>query len=173
MRQPKLFETGMDKGADFSPCRTWRYALWRTWDDTLPVIAFCCLNCSSADEKVDDPTVRRCITFSRDWGAGSFIMLNAYAFRSTDPRGLKSAADPVGPNNDKALEYWASRASQIVVAWGVHIEPHRAERVLKIFDREVFCLGVNNDGTPKHPLYIKRSAERIPYRLGMQVEVSR
>lgn len=27
-------------GAVFSECRTWRYGLWRIWDEALPMIAF-------------------------------------------------------------------------------------------------------------------------------------
>ena len=28
----------MVKGAQLSPCRTWRYVLWRIWDPSLPII---------------------------------------------------------------------------------------------------------------------------------------
>jgi hypothetical protein len=42
-----------DKGAIFSPCRTWRYLLWRNWDLSLPACAFIGLNPSTADETLN------------------------------------------------------------------------------------------------------------------------
>ena len=39
-----------DAGAEFSPCRKWRYLLWRRWDRTKPVANFLMLNPSTADE---------------------------------------------------------------------------------------------------------------------------
>ncbi len=44
----------MDKGAQLSPCRTWRYSLWRIWNPSLPVLAFVGLNPSD-----DTLTLRR------------------------------------------------------------------------------------------------------------------
>ena len=52
--------------AKFSKDRIYRYALWRIWDDTLPKLLFIGLNPSTADETNDDPTMRRCIRFSKD-----------------------------------------------------------------------------------------------------------
>ena len=40
----------MNKGAEFSPCKKYRYKLWRIWDDTLPLVMFIGLNPSTADE---------------------------------------------------------------------------------------------------------------------------
>jgi hypothetical protein len=44
------------KGATFSPDRAYRYKLWRTWDQSLPTLAFVMLNPSTADEEQLDPT---------------------------------------------------------------------------------------------------------------------
>jgi hypothetical protein len=55
----------MKKGAVISKDEKYRYALWRVWDDSKPVVMFVCLNPSSADAEVDDYTVRRCIAFSK------------------------------------------------------------------------------------------------------------
>ena len=47
--------------AHFSKNRIYRYALWRTWDESKPKVLFVGLNPSTADEIQDDPTIRRCI----------------------------------------------------------------------------------------------------------------
>jgi hypothetical protein len=51
------------------------------------------LNPSTADERQDDPTIRRCIRFARDWGHGGLVMANVFPFRSTQPKGLLDADD--------------------------------------------------------------------------------
>src|SRR5271157_168450 len=90
-------------GATFSLCRTWRYKLWRRWSAAVPMVTFIGLNPSTADEINDDPTVRRCLGFARRWGFGGMSMLNVFAYRSTNPRALRAATDPVGPRNGAAL----------------------------------------------------------------------
>ena len=78
-------ESGMSESIDprtfrqciFSPCRRYRYTLWREW--TLPIeqwdpsryAVFIGLNPSTADELVNDPTIRRCIDFANRWGYGA------------------------------------------------------------------------------------------------------
>lgn len=52
-----------EKGAQFSDCRMYRYALWRVWAQGDGCITFIGLNPSTADENKDDPTIRRCIGF--------------------------------------------------------------------------------------------------------------
>src|SRR4028119_2392792 len=91
------------RGAIFDPTRTYRYALWRTWDAARPPVAFVLLNPSTADARRDDPTIRRCANFARTWGFGGLEVVNLFAFRATHPTDLKCAADPVGPQNDVHL----------------------------------------------------------------------
>lgn len=78
------------------------------------------LNPSTADELLDDPTIRRCVAFARSWGYGALCMTNLFAFRATDPDVMKSADDPVGPENDQHLQDLANGASVVIAAWGVH-----------------------------------------------------
>lgn len=114
--------------AVFSPCRRYRYRLERELGalaSTRGAVAFVGLNPSTADETVDDPTIRRCMRFARDWGFRRLVMANAYAWRSTDPAGLWTALDPVGPDNDAHLEAIAGDVELVVVAWGKHARPDR------------------------------------------------
>lgn len=151
----------VNSGAEFSKCRTWRYALWRQWDwqGYANQVMFIGLNPSTADETEDDPTIRRCIRFAKDWGYGGLIMMNAFAFRATDPNVMKAAADPVGPGNDEALAYRRTQAGMIVAAWGVHCPPEREKRIRQVIGNAVHCLGKTKDGKPRHPLYLRADTQ--------------
>ena len=110
------------------------------------------LNPSTADETEDDPTIRRCISFAKSWGYSSILMMNAYAYRATNPKDMMAADDPIGPKNDDELRDRASGCGLIIAAWGAHCEQHRAEQVHAALGyRAIMCLGVNKNGSPKHP----------------------
>lgn len=158
----------LDSGAIFSPDRTYRYLLWRRWDPTKRICAFIGLNPSTADETDNDPTVRRCIRFARDWGYGTLWMLNAYAFRATDPKVMKrqfSAA--VGPQNDQYILQARYRCGLVIAAWGVHCDELRERSVMATFVTgnadnpfgQLCHLGLTKDGHPKHPLYLRADTE--------------
>jgi hypothetical protein len=77
------------KSAIFSACQTYRYSLTRIWNDKKKPIIFIGLNPSTADENNDDPTIRKCVHYSYQWGFGGLIMVNLFAFRATLPNDLK------------------------------------------------------------------------------------
>jgi hypothetical protein len=163
----ELFPT---TGATFSPCRRYRYRLWRQWGNSLRWLAICGLNPSTADDRNDDPTIRRCMDFAKQWGFSALIMVNAFGFRSTDPVGLLGVEDPVGADSDKHLAEVARLADRFVFAWGRHvllreILPARALRVFTIVrehaTNEIGTFGVNGDGSPKHPLYLARTTQFV------------
>ncbi len=150
--------------AYFSECRTWRYSLTR---EVAPLtgegtVSFIGLNPSTADATTDDPTIRRCIRFARDWGFARLKMLNLYAYRATTPRELKCASDPVGPDNDHVLALAVGFSDLIVCAWGVNADAERAARVLAFYAAP-HCLGVTKDGMPRHPLYVRANARPVPF----------
>jgi len=152
-----------DREVDFSPCRKYRYTLWQWWDRSKGFVQWIALNPSTADDIRDDNTVRRCINFSRGWGYGGFCMTNIFAFRATDPRKMKAQEDPVGPDNDKWLLSVYKDAGLIVTGWGTHGSfLDRDEQVLELLG-QIQCLGVNLDGSPKHPLYLRADTEPILY----------
>jgi hypothetical protein len=142
----------------------YRYILNRTWDKTKPKIAFIGLNPSTADERIDDNTVRKCITVARRDGFGEMTMLNIYAYRSTDPSVLKTHPQPTGDLNDKHIFAECQGASKIVVAWGSHVPDDRHQSLLKLLDGfTLWCFAKNKDGKPKHPLYVSNQAPLILY----------
>lgn len=146
------------KGATFSPCRTWRYRLWRQWGSG-PTFVVIGLNPSTADETQDDPTIRRCIGFARREGCGRLEMLNLFGYRSPYPDDLYGQDDPVGPDNDDTILTVAQTASVVVAAWGAEkIARERAREVqlsLAAVGVPVLCLGRTAGGSPRHPLYLR------------------
>lgn len=147
--------------AIFSTCDRYRYRLERDLGAigaTRGAVAFVMLNPSTADETANDPTVRRCIGFAARWGYTRLIVGNAYAWRSTDPDALWSAADPVGPDNDRHLEQIARDAELVVCAWGAHAKPHRVAAVRHAIERagrQPHALAFTAAGQPRHPLYLR------------------
>jgi hypothetical protein len=156
----------IDRGATFSDCRTYRYNLWRLWDEDGPKLNVIGLNPSTADENVDDPTIRRCIGFAMDWGYGGLVMTNLFAFRSTDPKGLTAVDDPVGPKNDEFLEFWACAGTPLA-AWGAHpMAQGRSLDVIRMLHYlEVECLGFTKGGAPRHPLYVPKTTPRVRFKV--------
>ena len=159
----------MSAGARFSRDRRYRYRLWRRWDPSRPVVAFCMLNPSTADERSNDPTIRRCIGFARDWGYGGVEIVNLFAWRSTDPRELREVHDPVGPRNDAYVAKAAERSGLVVVAWGSHVAVRsRDAEVLELLSSRarLVALGWTRERMPRHPLYLRRDVRPIVVAAG-------
>lgn len=144
--------------AVYSDCEQYRYTLTRVWDPAGRRALFIMLNPSTATEVQNDPTVERCERRARALGFGAFRVLNIFAWRDTDPRAMRRAGDPVGPENDAAIVASTGWADQIICAWGTHGE-HLArgaevEALLRQTGKPLYHLGLSKAGHPKHPLYI-------------------
>ena len=81
------------------------------------------------------------------------------ALRSTDPAGLRAVADPVGPGNDAAIRKAARRSDRFDVGWGNHGRHLGRDRWFSETYRELWCLRMNRDGSPAHPLYIRKDQQ--------------
>ena len=154
--------------ATFAVDRRYRYELTRTWADPEPGIepstVFVMLNPSTADAFTLDPTLTRCARYARDWGSAGMKVYNIYAHRSTNPRMLYEAADPVGLDNDRFLAGIDSDdCHRLVVGWGAHGALHeRGRTVADMFRRQgrtMWCFGHTKTGHPMHPLYLPRDAQ--------------
>lgn len=159
-----LFDNFDRSSARFSDCRRYRYELWRKWDDSKRYAMFIGLNPSTADEDTDDPTIRRCVQFAKDWGFGALCMTNLFAFRATNPRDMFAEEFPIGGHeNDLALRSLADGAGVVIAAWGVHgIHQERNTDVMKMLPK-LHCLGLSDDGHPRHPLYMPKHCKPIPF----------
>jgi hypothetical protein len=152
----------MERAAEFSPCRTYRYALWRRWGRG-PYAMFIGLNPSTADETNDDPTIRRCIAFARAWGYDALCMTNLFAFRATDPAVMKKAPEPIGWQSDECLMRLASGAGAVIAAWGAHGTFKGRDGNVRRMIPGLQYLRLTKDGHPGHPLYLPASLTPQPW----------
>lgn len=143
--------------AVYSECEAYRYALTREWAVGRRLLVVM-LNPSTATEAANDPTVERCERRARGLGYGGFRVVNLFAWRATDPRALRGVADPVGPENDRAIAEGAAWADDILCGWGGHgaLGGRDREVVAELRERGrvLWHLGLTRAGQPKHPLYI-------------------
>lgn len=160
-------ETKTKKGwtncsAMFSKDRAYRYWLFRGWDDTLPLMMFIGLNPSTANEDEDDPTIRRVVDFAKSWGYGGVYMMNLYAIVSSDPKVLLTCEDPLG-KNDQFFDDISKEVDAVLFAWGA-FKVNGRDEVMKTRFPNAYCLGVNKNGSPKHPLYVPGSMKLTLYK---------
>jgi hypothetical protein len=169
----------------FSPDRAYRYTLWREWSvqelsltvaydvDPRPFdyVQFIGLNPSTADERIDDNTITRCIDYAKRWGFGAMCMTNLFAWRDTSPEKMKRVVAPIGPENNAWLETIAADAGLIVCCWGIHGKHRdRSAEFLSLpsfYERQrngkLFAFGLTNNGQPKHPLMLKKLNPLVAY----------
>jgi hypothetical protein len=160
----------VQKDADISPCKKYRYRLTRTWDERPP-LPFVMLNPSWADAEKDDNTITRCMDFAMRAGAVGIIDVNLYALREPHPPRLKEAKDPFGPDNEAALIEVATQAIRsgqpIVCAWGNDGANYggdkRAMDILQRAGARLVCLGKTKDGNPRHPGRLPANQQFEPF----------
>lgn len=158
----------VSSAALYSDCERYRYSLTRVWDGGAPRVHFVMLNPSTATEHHNDPTIERCVRRSRALGFGALRVTNLFAWRDTDPRRMRTAADPIGPENDAAIREAHNRADLTICAWGTHgaylQRGSAVERALRRLGRPLFHLGLGKAGHPRHPLYVAYAQRPTPWR---------
>ncbi|MEN1728429.1 MAG: DUF1643 domain-containing protein [Pseudomonadota bacterium] len=153
-----------DSGARFSRCKRYRYALWRLWDQDRPPVMMIGLNPSTADAQRNDPTIRRCIGFARDWGAGGLVMTNLFAYRATYPADLMAAENPVGPRNRYWLRALADQCERLVAVWGNDGRfMNQSAQIQRLFGHRLEVIRLNKSGEPAHPLYLPKRLHPRPW----------
>lgn len=159
----------MIRSATISPCGAYRYDLYRIWGDadSHNLLAICGANPSTADGTIDDPTIRRCISFAKREGCDGLVMINVCAYRATDPREVPPGSVHRGPDNDATLRFVCGLCPVIVCAWGTVADRWCVEHALDLFDDEMatlVCFGTTKAGHPKHPLYLPAQAPLVPFQ---------
>lgn len=162
--------------ARFSDDMTMRYRLARSFTpfspeverlNGSPRVVFLLLNPSTADAFRLDPTVKRCVAFATAWGADVVEVVNIFALRSTDPDELyKRTWGLRGDHQDNDREILAACAGayRVIAGWGKHgALGNRGHTVRVLLSHHhsiaLHHLGLNQDGSPKHPLYLKGGTE--------------
>ena len=96
------------------------------------------------------------------------VTTNIFAFRSTNPAGLRTTKDPVGPENDEAILNAAKNADLVIAAWGTHGElQDRGNAVRGLLTEagiELHVLRLTKAGHPGHPLYV--AGDTLPTHWG-------
>lgn len=158
--------------AFLSDCGKYRYSLTRIWDENKPRVLFIMLNPSTADAEKDDPTIRRCIGFAKDWGYGGLYVANLFALRATNPKDLLTAPFVVGVENEKWIRRMSALAHLVVCAWGngsivdkLQKRLDHTWKPLSWVNKPLHYLELSNDGTPKHPLYLPKHLKPIRYEV--------
>lgn len=152
----KIYERNTDNSG--------RYALGTIGTKPLFVIG---LNPSTADDKKPDPTITKVIGFAEQNGYDSFVMLNLYAQRATDPKNLDGTLDSKLHSENlahilKALEKHSSVS--ILAAWSekVSVRPYFKTCISDIYAKAKSVnanwlqIGLTKSGHPRHP-------SRAPY----------
>lgn len=172
----QLALAGTEKGtAIFSPCRRWRYVLERRLRSGPRRLAMLLVNPSKAGEEMEDPTSRKGIGFAWRLDFDVLVIVNPFALVSTDVRGLLTAADPIGPDNDLHLARELSLADMVIAGWG-----RKAGRLGRLIDaraavvakmvpaQKLHALRILPSGHPEHPLMLPYDLTPVLYR-GMEM----
>jgi hypothetical protein len=164
--------------AIISPCGKYRYSLKRKIEGVSgdKKCLFIMLNPSTADASKDDPTIRRCMSFAKREGCSELIVENIFAFRATNPKELIGRKDIAGEKNGY---YWHKSFNEVIESKGIIIcgwgnnslvtEENPPDRYAGV---DLYCLGLNKNGTPKHPLYVKADAPLLLFQEGVNKGLS-
>ena len=146
-------------------------------DSETRSILFIGLNPSMAEANVDDPTCRREVEFARDWGYTRYSKANVIPYRATSPKDLSHVGDMEGDEWQAAVERnvgeirrLAAESGKVVLAYG-RLPANAPTRCIQALNdalsaaresapesESLFCFGLNKDGSPKHPLYLRRDS---------------
>lgn len=151
----------MNKSAQFSPCRKYRYSLGRIWQPSDDIAMCIGLNPSTANAEKDDPTITTLIRVLRGLGYGGFIMVNLYGLISSKPETLLTAPDPLGENEIIVSEN-SILCDTVIFCWGNFKQAQT--RALKMIGDypNAKCFGINSNGSPMHPLALMYQGVKAP-----------
>ena len=172
--------------AKFSDDMTMRYRLARSLDGRPLVYprnasdercVFVMLNPSTADAFILDPTIKRCVSFAAALGADVLEVVNIFAMRSTDPQALYKRTFASRGDDQTASEEIMDAcvgAVRVIAGWGKHgaldFRGDVVRSILRHAGVKLYHLGLNRDGSPKHPLYLKGGTEPQEWTSGPMAE---
>lgn len=160
----KEIDLTIPTGAIFSDDGRHRYALWRVWSQIRPILMLNGLNPSTANGILNDPTITRMMTRAYREGFGGLLAGNLSSYITSNPA-LLNWNDHIRPETDEYLRQMIAIADRHLVSWGSFpVSSERVKAVLAMIP-EPYCLGVNANGSPKHPLYISYDVKMERYQI--------
>lgn len=171
---PDLF---LKRDATYSPCGALRWTLTREWADG-PTVCYIGHNPSNAGHEIDDPTSLAWVHYAKLDGAGRYVAVNLYPFRSPDPRACRQWADyeKNGPDwwardalmrNQAIVAEAAKKADRVVACWGaIARDDLWVDAIVAEIQEgaapwpDIYCLGTTASGAPIHP--VARGKHRVP-----------
>ena len=150
----------ISRSADISNDKKDRFSLSRIWDSKKPKALYIMLNPSYADDESDDPTIRRLIFFSKKFKFGGFYVTNLFTQITPYPKELNMDNNSK-KKNLKIISASIKKSDLIVYAWGNLVsEPLQLRKLIE----SPLCFGINKNGTPKHPLYLRSDTKLQDFR---------
>ena len=155
-----IIKNNILRNARFRNDKKHRYKLSRHWDLNKPQILYIMLNPSIGNESIDDPTIRRLLSFTKKFDYGGFFVGNLFTYITPNPKTLDTSIGLTNKNLN-VLTNLVSKADEVVYAWGNSIEePNELKKLIS----NPMCFGKNLNGTPKHPLYLPSNSKIIKFR---------
>ena len=176
------FDFAPSAWARFSECGLYRYELGRRGLGGRGRMAMLLCNPSTAgrdDPAREDNTSRRCRGFAARERQDELVLINPFARCATEPDDLIAAwqrgEDIVGPDNDRTIAEQAALADLLVIGCGAPPGPKAfreafRERIAELVrgplsGRELLCLGLTEEGWPRHPRLLPKGAPIATWRL--------
>lgn len=153
----------MEKSAIISECGLYRYELRRIWQPKTGLVCWVMLNPSTADANFDDPTIRRCMSYTARWGYGGIIVVNLFALRATNPKKLYKSENPVGTASSIYIKKASREARLTVAAWGIQGSYLGRDRIVMEMLYNPHYLHLTKNGSPHHPLRLLNGLEPIAF----------
>lgn len=156
-------------GARISPCKKFRYLLWRRWGRGK-LLVFFMLNPSTADHLKNDQTIKKCMGFAKVFGYDGILVINLFGYRATNPADLAKNGWQDGDDNhmyvEAAMDYARRYDAEVVCAWGAQVRKGlqhslydadwvKAQRV------QAVALELLTDGIPGHPCMLSYDRKLI------------
>ncbi|MBR5297978.1 MAG: DUF1643 domain-containing protein, partial [Parabacteroides sp.] len=151
--------------------RTCRYILGTKGTKTL----ICCgVNPSTASPEDLDPTMKNVEAIARANGYDSYVMINLYPMRATDPNDMHKFRDEsiIEENLKHIKDILAVGNCDIWAAWGTLIETRGylrecLEKLLEItksYNCNWYTIGKRSkDNHPHHPLYLNKDSKMVEF----------
>jgi hypothetical protein len=151
-------------GGERDEYRHWLQRCWGKNGD--PFMLNIGMNPSTARHNVDDPTIRLDQDLCRRLGLTNLFKVNVMDYRATHPKDLLGVMASSGQNR-VTIRDLAERAHIIVAGWGLipsKLQRHSDNVLFDLKGKEIWCLGINKDRSPKHPLFVPKDTPLIRLR---------